>query len=76
MDDVAENGIAAHWAYKEDNRNYTPQKEQEELFSKLKWYKDLLAYVEQGENDDEEEHLLPVLSGIPEDTGGCGEVFE
>lgn len=54
MDDVAENGIAAHWAYKEDNRNYTPQKEQEELFSKLKWYKDLLAYVEQGEDDDED----------------------
>lgn len=58
MDDVAENGIAAHWTYKEDNRNYTPQKEQEELFSKLKWYKDLLAYVEQGENDDED----PMLS--------------
>ena len=25
--------------------------------------------------DDEEEHLLPVLSRIPEDTGGCGKVF-
>ncbi len=58
MDEVAENGIAAHWAYKEDNRNYTPQKEQEELFAKLKWYKELLSYVEQGENDDED----PLLS--------------
>ena len=30
----------------------------------------------QGENDDEEEYLLPVLSGIPEDTGGYRGVFE
>lgn len=63
MDDVAENGIAAHWAYKEDNRNYTPQKEQEELVSKLKWYKDLLSYAEQGENDDEDP-LLPIKEDI------------
>lgn len=63
MDDVAENGIAAHWAYKEDNKNYTPQREQEELFSKLKWYKDLLSYVEQGETDDEDP-LLPINADI------------
>lgn len=63
MDAVAENGIAAHWAYKEDNYNYTPQKEQEELVSKLKWYKDLLSYVEQGENDDEDP-LLPIKEDI------------
>lgn len=54
MDEIAENGVAAHWAYKEDDRNYNPQKEQEELFAKLKWYKELLSYVEQGENDDED----------------------
>lgn len=63
MDDVAENGIAAHWAYKEDNHNYSPQKEQEELVSKLKWYKDLLTYAEQGENDDVDP-LLPIKSDI------------
>lgn len=63
MDEIAENGIAAHWSYKEENNNYTPQKEQEELFAKLKWYKDLLQYVEQGENDDEDP-LLPINADI------------
>ena len=43
MDEVAENGIAAHYSYKEDNSNYNPQKEQEEIVTKLKWYKDLLS---------------------------------
>lgn len=52
MDNVAENGIAAHYSYKEENSNYSPQKEQEELVTKLKWYKDLLSYVEVDENDD------------------------
>ena len=45
MDEVAELGIAAHWAYKEDNKNYTPEKEQLEIAAKLKWYKDLLTYA-------------------------------
>ncbi len=52
MDNVAENGIAAHYSYKEENSNYSPQKEQEELVTKLKWYKDLLSYVEVDDNDD------------------------
>ena len=52
MDNVAENGIAAHYSYKEENSNYSPQKEQEELVTKLKWYKDLLSYVEVDDNDE------------------------
>ena len=55
MDDVAENGIAAHYSYKEDNSNYNPQKEQEEIVTKLKWYKDLLSYVESDDDDDSDE---------------------
>lgn len=42
MDDVAENGIAAHWRYKE-NTNYNPQKEQKEIAEKLHWFKDFVS---------------------------------
>lgn len=61
MDNVAENGIAAHYSYKEENSNYSHQKEQEELVTKLKWYRDLLSYVE----DDNDE--VDPLNNIKED---------
>lgn len=51
MDKIAELGIAAHWAYKE-NSAYSPEKEQLEITSKLKWYKDLTTYVENSERED------------------------
>ena len=51
MDAIAEIGIAAHWAYKEDNTQYSPEKEQQELAEKLKWYKDMLTYVETAEEE-------------------------
>ncbi len=51
MDKTAEIGIAAHWAYKE-NTPYSPEKEQLEISSKLKWYKDLTTYVENSESED------------------------
>ncbi len=53
MDAVAEYGIAAHYNYKESNSSYTPAKEQEELSTKLKWYHDLLGYVESDDNDED-----------------------
>ncbi|OED59405.1 RelA/SpoT family protein [Acholeplasma laidlawii] len=56
MDKVAEDGIAAHWAYKE-NKVYSKEKEQFEMMSRLKWYADLLRMTEdkddQGENSEE-----------------------
>lgn len=52
MDEIAELGIAAHWAYKEDKKGYTPEAEQLEVAAKLKWYKDLLTYAELGEQED------------------------
>lgn len=51
MDNIAELGIAAHWAYKE-NSGYSPEKEQLEITNKLKWYKDLSTYVEDSETED------------------------
>ena len=52
MDEIAELGVAAHWAYKENNPGYTPEKEQLEIVNKLKWYRDLLTYVEMSQNSD------------------------
>ena len=52
MDNIAEYGIAAHWSYKEGSSGYSAEKAQEEVKAKLKWYRDLLTYVEIGESDD------------------------
>lgn len=53
MDQVAEFGIAAHWAYKEENKGYSPEKEQIEITNKLKWLKDLTTYVEMSDQNDD-----------------------
>ncbi len=45
MDQIAEYGIAAHWAYKE-NKTYSKEKEQFEIAQKLKWYGELLKMSE------------------------------
>ncbi|MDY0277623.1 MAG: bifunctional (p)ppGpp synthetase/guanosine-3',5'-bis(diphosphate) 3'-pyrophosphohydrolase [Acholeplasma sp.] len=45
MDEVAEMGVAAHWAYKE-NKVYSKEKEQFEIAQKLKWYGELLKMSE------------------------------
>ncbi|WP_245588310.1 RelA/SpoT family protein [Acholeplasma equifetale] len=45
MDEVAEYGIAAHWAYKE-NKVYSKEREQFEIAQKLKWYAELLKITE------------------------------
>lgn len=51
MDNVAELGIAAHWAYKEGS-GYSSEKEQKEIAQKLKWYKELGSILESSEGDD------------------------
>lgn len=52
MDRVAEYGIAAHWAYKE-NVEYCKEKEQFEIAHKLKWYGELLRFSEENEKPEE-----------------------
>ena len=42
MDEIAEKGVAAHWAYKENDR--TTAQEQREIQDKLKWYQALGTY--------------------------------
>ena len=51
MDQIAEFGVAPHWAYKE-NVEYSHEKEQLEIVNKLKWYKDLTTYVENSATED------------------------
>ena len=47
MDQVAEEGVAAHWAYKEKS-NYNPTQEQKEIEDKLHWFRDFVSFT----NDD------------------------
>mgnify|MGYP002854988259 CR=1 FL=1 len=42
MDEVAEGGVAAHWAYKENN-NYSAKQEQQEIENKLHWFRDFVS---------------------------------
>lgn len=48
MDEIAEKGVAAHWAYKEGN--YDSHKEQKEIVSELNWLKEF----EENENSANE----------------------
>ena len=62
MDEVAEMGIAAHWSYKEKDKNYSPEKEQREVGEKLRWFKEMVSYAEMGEEEDNDQ-----LENIKED---------
>ena len=50
MDEIAEDGIAAHWRYKE-NSNYNPQREQKEIAEKLHWFKDFVSMSSEMSDD-------------------------
>lgn len=62
MDEIAENGVAAHWAYKE-NVEYSKEREQFEIASKLKWYAELLQFSEE-KNDDAKDYVETVKEEI------------
>ncbi len=60
MDRVAEYGIAAHWAYKE-NVEYSKEKEQFEIAQKLKWYGELLRFSEEEEKPSEAKDYVETI---------------
>ncbi len=64
MDQIAEYGIAAHWAYKE-NKTYSKEREQFEIAQKLKWYGDLLKMSE--DTDETEAGAKEFVSTIKGD---------
>lgn len=53
MNDVAENGIAAHWRYKEGDV-YDPKREQKEIMEKLHWFSDFVAMSNENANNSRE----------------------
>lgn len=61
MDQVAEYGIAAHWAYKE-NVEYSKEREQYEIAQKLKWYADLLRLTDE-EKSEGADDLVETIKG-------------
>lgn len=63
MDRVAELGIAAHWAYKE-NVEYSKEKEQFEIASKLKWYAELLQFSEEDKNGEAKDFVETIREDI------------
>ena len=63
MDNVAEYGIAAHWAYKE-NVEYSKDREQYEIAQKLKWYSDLLDVSKEVNTEDAEELVETIKTDI------------
>ncbi len=53
MDQVAEEGVAAHWKYKEGS-NYNAKEEQKDIENKLHWFRDFVSMSgESGENAKE-----------------------
>lgn len=53
MDEIAEAGVAAHWAYKE-RKGYNPVEEQKEIENKLHWFRDFVSMSsEEHENASE-----------------------
>jgi GTP pyrophosphokinase len=55
MDNIAEYGVAAHWAYKESKAKF---KMTDEVSKKLKWYGDLINFTKESENDSDVLNLL------------------
>ena len=64
MDEIAEYGIAAHWAYKE-NKVYSKEKEQFEIAQTLKWYGELLKMSE--DTDDKSDGAKEFVETIKGD---------
>jgi GTP pyrophosphokinase len=61
MDDIAEKGVAAHWAYKETHGKKSNRKDIEMIMSsKLRWYSELIKYTEES---DSEEEILDIFKG-------------
>jgi GTP pyrophosphokinase len=52
MDETAESGIAAHWAYKEGD--YNAKKEQKEIENQLHWFRDFVSMSDEQDKDAQE----------------------
>ena len=55
MDEVAETGIAAHWAYKEGG--YNSEAEQREIENKLHWFRDFVSISSESQDENASEYM-------------------
>ncbi|MBQ1877176.1 MAG: bifunctional (p)ppGpp synthetase/guanosine-3',5'-bis(diphosphate) 3'-pyrophosphohydrolase, partial [Erysipelotrichaceae bacterium] len=63
MDRVAEQGIAAHWSYKEGIK-YSSEKEQKEIENKLSWYHDMISMMDESELEHPNEFMNLIQKDI------------
>jgi GTP pyrophosphokinase len=56
MDNIAETGVAAHWAYKE-NSGYSSRREQQEIEDKLHWFRDFVSATNDSVESNESDYL-------------------
>lgn len=59
MDQIAEEGVAAHWKYKEGN-NYNAKEEQKDIENKLHWFRDFVSIS--GETGGDAKDYMAALS--------------
>ncbi|MCF7925440.1 MAG: bifunctional (p)ppGpp synthetase/guanosine-3',5'-bis(diphosphate) 3'-pyrophosphohydrolase, partial [Candidatus Izimaplasma sp.] len=55
MDEIAEYGVAAHWAYKENQQGI---KMTDEISKKLRWFGDLVEFTKEADNESDVVNLL------------------
>ncbi len=63
MDQIAESGVAAHWRYKE-NISYDPAKVQKEIEEKLTWFRELVTYSSESDNEDAQAYMDSLTKDI------------
>ena len=63
MDEVAETGVASHWAYKEGT-NYNPKEEQKDIENKLHWFRDFVSMTNEDVSADANEYMSNLTRDI------------
>lgn len=63
MDEVAEQGVAAHWAYKE-HTGYNPKEEQKEIENKLHWFRDFVSISNDNQGNAASEYMETLTHDI------------
>lgn len=63
MDEVAEVGVAAHWAYKE-RAGYNPREEQKEIENQLHWFRDFVSLSKESLSESAVEYVDSLTKDI------------
>lgn len=56
MDEIAEEGVAAHWRYKE-NKKYDAKTEQQEIEEQLHWFRDFVSVTNEIQDENAKEYV-------------------